>query len=577
MLKFANVRIAALFLMLVSIAAAGPAAGPPPPASSGEPGALTGTVVGDLGPIADAVVRIRTTTFQTRTDALGRFTLGAVAPGDRVELTAFAPGYYIAGPVAATPGDRDVVIRLARHTSEDHPDYRWVGARKSGDAFNCENCHSDGDRPDSSLPFDEWIRDAHASSAVNPRFLSVYNGTDLGGTHRSPPTRYVWIRDYGKTPLPPDPAQPDFGPGYKLDIVETPGNCAECHAPAAAAGAPPYSIDPNGVSGAGREGVTCDVCHKLFAVKLAPSTGVPVENMPGVLSMVFQRPGPERQLFLGPFDDVAGDDTFAPIQRSSDACAPCHSAQFWGVPIYDSYGEWRRSAYADPVNGRTCQDCHMPRRGATRFVRPDKGGLERNPDTIFSHLMPGAADPELLRNTMRLDLQARPRGMRLEVDVSLTNVNAGHAVPTDHPARNMLLVVDAVNAQGRPLTSVGSQVIPEWGGVGAAPDDYAGRPGKGYAKILEDRWTGAAPTIAYWRPIILRADTRLGAQATDVTHYTFLLPPAAGEVTVSATVVFRRAFKSLRDAKQWNTPDIEMASKRVLVSREPQELPPPSR
>ena len=323
------------------------------------------------------------------------------------------------------------------------------------------------------------------------------------------------------------------------------------------------------MSGAGREGVTCDVCHKLFAVKLHPGTGVPAENMPGVLSMVFRRPGPERQLFLGPLDDVAGDDSYAPIQRSSDACAACHSARFWGVSIYDSYGEWRRSAYADPVRGRTCQDCHMPRRGATRFVRPDKGGLERAPATVFSHLMPGAADPELLRGTVELHLQARNLGTRIEVEVSLTNVNAGHHVPTDHPARNMLLVVDAVDAEGRRLASAGSQVIPDWGGVGSAPDDYAGRPGKGYAKVLEDRWTGVVPTVAYWRPVVVRADTRLAAQVTDVTHYTFLPPTTAGDASVHATVLFRRAFKSLGDAKRWNTPDVEMASKKVLVGPAP--------
>lgn len=558
---------------MASVAAAGFAAwfaSVPPAASSGS-GAdgISGTVVGDLGPIADAVVRIRTTSVQTTTDARGHFMLDGVAPGTRVNLTAFSAGHYIGGPVAATSGDRDVRIQLARYTSDDHADYQWVGARRNGDAFHCENCHSDGLRPDSLLPFDEWTRDAHASSAVNPRFLSVYNGTDLSGEHRSPSTRYVLIRDYGRTPLPPDPAQPDFGPGYALDGLDTPGNCAECHAPAAAAGAPTYSIEPNAVSGTGREGVTCDVCHKLLAVKLGPTTGVPAENMPGVLSMVFRRPGPDRQLFIGPFDDVAGDDTFAPIQRSSDACASCHSAQFWGVSIYDSYGEWRRSAYADPINGRTCQDCHMPRRGATRFVRPDKGGLERRPDTIFSHQMPGAADPALLRSAVKLDVRARRRETRIEVDVNLTNVNAGHAVPTGHPARNMLLVVDAVDAQGRSLTFAGPQVIPEWGGAGSAPDDYAGRPGKGYAKILEDRWTRVVPTVAYWRPTSIRADTRLAAQATDVTHYSFLLPQVAGDVTINTKVVFRRVFKSLGDVKRWNSPDIEMASMQVLVRRGP--------
>lgn len=209
----------------------------------------------------------------------------------------------------------------------------------------------------------------------------------------------------------------------------------------------------------------------------------------------------------------------------------------------------------------------MPRRGATRFVRADKGGLERHPDTIFSHLMPGAADPDLLRNTVTLDVRTEDLGSRIDVEVRLTNANAGHHVPTDHPSRNMLLVVEATDEQGRPLTSAGSQVIPDWGGVGSAPDDYAGQPGKGYARILEDKWTRIVPTVAYWRPIILRADTRLAAHATDVTHYAFLVPPAAGTVTLKATVVFRRAFKSLRDAKQWNTPDLEMGAVKVLVPR----------
>lgn len=532
------------------------------------PPALTGRVVADSGPVVDALVRIRTSAIHAKTDTQGRFLISGIAPGTRAQLTAFSPGYYIGGPVEATSGGRSVVIRLTRHTSVDHAEYRWVTARHAGDEFNCEHCHSDGLGPDSLLPFDEWTRDAHSTSAVNLRFLSVYNGTDLDGAHQSPQTRHVWVKDYGRMMLPPDPAKPDFGPGYALDGLDTPGNCAECHAPAAAASAATYSVNPNTVTGAGREGVTCDVCHKLFAVKLDAPSGVPVENMPGVLSMVFRRPGPKHQLFVGPLDDVAGEDTFAPIQHSSDACAPCHSANFWGVPIYDSYGEWRRSAYADPVTGRTCQDCHMPRRGATRFVRADRGGLERPADTIFSHLMPGAADAELLRNTVTLDVRAQTRGTRIEVVVSLTNANAGHHVPTDHPARNMLLVVDGVDAQGRRLASVGSQVIPEWGGLGTAPDDYAGRPGKGYAKILEDRWTRDVPSVAYWRPTIIRADTRLAAQAADVTQYSFELPPTGGDATVTATVVFRRAFKRLSDVKRWNTPDIEMASKLVVVGRD---------
>jgi hypothetical protein len=107
--------------------------------------------------------------------------------------------------------------------------------------------------------------------------------------------------------------------------------------------------------------------------------------------MEFRRPAKGHQLFLGPYDDVApGDDSFSPLQNQSQICAPCHFGQFWGVQVYNSFGEWLASPYSDPVNGQTCQDCHMHKRGATLIARADKGALTRDPKTIFSHLMPGA-------------------------------------------------------------------------------------------------------------------------------------------------------------------------------------------
>jgi len=60
-----------------------------------------------------------------------------------------------------------------------------------------------------------WLdNDAHGRSAVNPRFLSMYNGTDVHG-NQSPLTRFGYSRDYGRFPLPPDLSQPYFGPGCK--------------------------------------------------------------------------------------------------------------------------------------------------------------------------------------------------------------------------------------------------------------------------------------------------------------------------------------------------------------------------
>ena len=48
----------------------------------------------------------------------------------------------------------------------------------------------------------------------------------------------------------------------------------------------------------------------------------------------------------------------------------------------------------------------MPSSGADRFATVEAGGLERDPETIFSHRMPGAADLDLLEDAVDVDVDA---------------------------------------------------------------------------------------------------------------------------------------------------------------------------
>ncbi len=532
---------------------------------------ISGVVSDGSLPVANAVVRLQGTDAATRTNERGEFTLDPrgkpVWPIAKV--TAWAAGYYIAGPFYVFGGQSGLQITLRRHHDTDDPGYEWISAfSAAGQSNNCQNCHSDPAAPQPRLPVDEWILDAHGTSAQNRRFLSMYNGTDLTAEHSSPLTRFAFHKDYGKVPLPPDPGKPYFGPGFKLDFPESAGNCAACHAPAAAVRAP-YDTNPNTVQGVGREGVACEVCHKTWAVRLNPATGLPYPNTPGVLSMEFRRPSPGHQLFLGPYDDVApGDDSFSPLQNESRICAPCHFAQFWGVQVYNSFGEWLASPYSDPATGRTCQDCHMPRRGAQSFARIDRGGLVRDPKTVFSHLMPGAADVPLLQDTAELKATAEQVGSLVRVRATVTNTKAGHHIPTDHPARNILLVLEAKDATGAVLPLVRGPVVPDWGGLGSDPIDYAGKPGRGYAKILEELWTEVSPTAAYWNPTVLRDDTRIPAFGKDESQYEFRAP-SGGVVTVEARLIFRRAYRTLMKQKNWDAPDILMGKVATTVNVTP--------
>jgi hypothetical protein len=542
------------------------------PAQGVSPEKIIGGIVrDDEGAVPGAVVRIQTMGYSAVTGSDGEFELALPESfSGPVKLTAWAKGYFIGGPVEASPGEKDVTIALHRHSKLDNPEYEWLPSLRSagsGENQGCSECHFQGKATSGpALPVDEWLQDAHSQSAVNPRFLTLHTGTDMSG-RRSPSTRFRLIRDYGIVPLPPDPDEPYYGPGYRLDNPDHTGNCAACHLPAAAIDAP-YDTDPVSVQGVGAEGVPCDFCHKIWDVHLDPATGLPFPDRPGALSYEFRRPFEKHQFFAGPLDDIApGEDTYSKLQKSSQFCAPCHFGVFGDTVVYDSFGEWLRSPYSREETGKTCQDCHMRSSGAELFAHPEKGGLKRDPDTIFSHRMPGARDLDLLENAVSLTLEAEqvPEGIRVKTKV--VNDLTGHHVPTDSPLRHLMLVVRAYGSDASELSLKAGPVLPEWCGSGNPADGcYAGLPGKVYVKLLEEVWTGVSPTAAYWNPTRVVMDTRLGALESDVGEFLFIAPDS-GDVRIEAVLLYRRAYKKLMDLKGWSEPDIVMESAAVSLSQ----------
>jgi hypothetical protein len=509
---------------------------------------VSGVVIAETGPVADATVRVQATENLTKTGPDGSFILAGLTPGVEVTITAWAQGYYI-GWTKATPSQDHVIINLKPYYTTDNPSYSWFSNEGLEGSRSCGEC----------MPthYEEWLADAHSQSAVNPRFLSMYLGTDIYG-NQSPLTQYVFHKDYGLIPVRPDPNQPYYGPGFKLDFPDSAGNCAACHVPAMAAKpGVAYTADPSLATGIELEGVFCEFCHKIGDVILDPATGLPYPNMPGVLSMRLYRPEEGQQLFFGTFDDVTRRVSYLPLLEESAFCAPCHFGIFWDTVIYNSYGEWLESPYSDPETGMTCQKCHMPVTEDTYFVLPEKGGLERQPGRIFSHKMPGALDETLLQNAVTMQVAAQVQGGELRVRVSITNDKTGHYVPTDSPLRHLILLVRATDEAGTLVQTVGPKV-PDWGGIGDPEQGYyGGLPGKAFAKVLEEFWTEVSPTGSYWNMTRVVSDNRLAPFATDVSEYSFALR-TPGKVSVEVTLLFRRAYKTLMDQKKWDVPDIIM-------------------
>ena len=479
-------------------------------------------------PLARAVVRFQGSAASAVTDDAGGFALPLdMAPSGHI--TAGKEGYYNGGQ-PLDPGKRMYRIVLRRLPPGDNQLYRWLSPRKPGSGEGqggkekaCQECHQ---APAVSL-FDEWDRSAHARSATNPLFLAFFNGLA--------------------------PLKKDLG--YKRDFPHAAGNCAACHAPAMALRSP-FGSDPTQAAGVEKEGIFCDLCHKVEDVTIDTAGG-----RPGILSMTFKRPPDGDELFLGPLDDVfPGPDGFRPLYRESRYCAACHHGTFWNLLVYSEYREWADSAYAR--KGIQCQDCHMKPIGRTRRIAASAhGGIQRRPEAISNHSQLGLNDEAFMRAALALRTGASAGEGTLAVTVTVRNVGAGHHLPTGSPMRNMLLLVEAADGSGAPLPLLSGSTLPPWAGVGdPLQGHYAGLPGRGFAKVLVDLSqypAGGGPPgpfvplypAPYWRPTRLERDTRIPAEGEDISTYVFRLPEGApGPVRVATRLIFRRTFRSWVDA-----------------------------
>jgi len=547
------------------------------------PNEVSGVVKNSQGPVAGALVQIQGTANQTKTGVDGTFRLRGLSGTTPVNITAWAEGHYV-GWVLVNPSAPDwkggdhLVITLKPLPEKDNANYPWFSFQGVKGSASCGLCHRE---------YVEWQADAHSQAAQNQRFLSIYTGSDVNG-RQGQPTR---LGIDGKAQAP-DPSQPYYGPGFRLDYPNRAGNCATCHTPVASKvpnnqncgwsgchtdltiersrGVISPATLPIGLSGDGLEGITCDFCHKIGDVTLDAETGLPKPDMPGILSYRLYRPEEGEQVFFGTLVDVNRRVSYLPLESKSEFCAPCHYGVFGGVVgvgqvsggtvVYNSYGEWLDSPYSDPKTGKTCQDCHMPVKDVNYTVFPEQGGIQRDYVPFHDHTMPGASDEQLLQNSVTLKSQARRAGEKLQVEVKITNDLTGHHVPTDAPMRQMILVVEALDENNQPLKLVSGEVNPAWAG------NYAGQPGKTFMKVLRDDWTGETPTAAYWRPVTLVEDTRLPAMATDAQTFTFQLP-AGKAAQVRVRVIFRRTFQKLAEEKGFTDPDILMEEASISVEK----------
>jgi hypothetical protein len=544
------------------------------------PSTISGIVKNEDGNVANAIVQIQATENTTKTVDTGAFTLSGIEGTTPIVVSAWSEGHYVGWQTLDPSADDwdggdDITIFLNPLPTRDNSEYDWFVEDGVRGAAACGMCHRE---------YPEWQQDAHSGSATNVRFLSVYTGTDAHGD-----LGQVVQFDIEGNPLPPDPDEPYYGPGFRLDNPSRSGNCATCHTPAASKAPNTQNcawagchlditverangtIDRNAYASSirGKEGITCEFCHKIGEVYIDEETNIPFPDNPGILSYRLYRPfNDDQQVFFGPLVDVQRQDSYSPLISTSDFCAGCHYGVFGGVvgmervsdgvEVYTSYSEWQASPYNDPETGKTCQDCHMPISSENWFVSPEKGGITRDYLPLHNHTMRGVQDVEFMQNAVIMETTANRDGEQLNIEVSITNDNAGHHVPTDVPTRSMMLVIEVTDDEGTVLDLVEGSVNPDYTG------DYDGTPGKTFAKVLEDQWTGESPTVAFWRPVEIIEDTRIPAMETDTTSYSFSAPENK-DLTINVQLIFRRSFYELMQQKGWGDADIIMEQETIQI------------
>jgi hypothetical protein len=250
------------------------------------------------------------------------------------------------------------------------------------DPASCEGCHPDQVR--------EWASSMHAYASDDPVFLAMnrLGQRATGG------------------------ALGDF--------------CVRCHAPFAG------GRDVEGLPRAER-GVTCAACHQVAEV-------VAVHN--GELR--WDRDGPMRGGLSDAVDTPAHDSAHSPLVdsnalESSATCGACHDViSPSGVAVERTYAEWSESIFAHADVGLSCASCHM-------FGRDAPAAYGEQTRRTHDHSLagvdlalgpwPGTDEQRVaigrdLGAVLLAKLCVLPNGGAVKIDVTLDNVQSGHAFPS---------------------------------------------------------------------------------------------------------------------------------------------------
>ena len=304
--------------------------------------------------------------------------------------------------------------------------------------------------------------------------------------------------------------------------------CVSCHAPLATMtqNVPARLFDGQPKPALLEDGVSCEFCHTISGSE------VEVKRL-SLGAFLFPRIG-QTQILYGRHQDAKSNAPH-PTQSSKfllspELCGTCHrfGHPVSGMPIQDTYVEWKHSPYA--AEGKRCQDCHMPAySGKTAADGKDRPELH-------AHVFMGG-HTEMIRKAATLGIQSNWKEGREEtinVTVSISNVGAGHMIPTGIPGiREMWLQVSVLNGSQIATTQKRPLLL----------------------ELFDEKGKPAMP----WDAVRFGKDTRIGPKKTRVEQFAFKMTNPA-DVRVEAKLLERLVSEqAAHDAGVSPSPPMPMA------------------
>ncbi len=354
-----------------------------------------------------------------------------------------------------------------------------------------------------------------------------------------------------------------FQPDYRLAHLETDGGtdlfCGGCHAPVGMRTGllPPH--DGSRFDRTANAGVSCDFCHTISAVK-------ETFNMGNISEPGNVKRGP-RGDHSSPYHEVF----YSEIHTRAQFCGACHNVRHpsSGVKIIDTYDDWLNGPYA--AQGIRCQDCHMtPTPGVG--INPGKSAtMGKARDHVATHFFLGGSAyllreagfpdhagqaEENLRAAAELELTGRLVPGGLELTVNITNVGAGHKIPTGVTyIRKIWLEITVRDSQGNIVFALGH--IDENNHVD---------PNATFFRLLFKDAEGNL-TSKSWLAEGIGYDRRLSPLVPETEKY--LISANGSEFTASARLLYRSVSQSSLDFHHGPgvrlVPTVEMAAATIEI------------